>query len=423
VHRCGGHDALAPDERHAYLAALRSQFSFALRTEQPEAMLHLAEQVALACDSVDGRLRARLDGVLALRLLGQYVEAERRCRAARLAAVRENLPATAFHAGYLLAGTLYHLGRLAEARNAVAEVVALADRGSVVVPTWLSQSWIRSLVHEIDVSMQGWQGSRSAIEELADAEPDPHFRLNIRLTSGFWAARLGGPRDAPYAVARLQAAREDAQVAGCARCASELAVRAAEAYARLGRPGDARALLDNWDAGHPQPTGEVTFWRHRGEALITAHSDPAAAVPVLQAVCDQARTMHAQIEAVWSRLDLGRTLAVTDRARSIAVLQTAAEDASGWTRTASGGEPFSSYAPSECGPGTHPTRHADEATPGGLTERELEIARMVAAGASNPEIAEAMFVSRKTVERHVSNILTKTGTRNRAELAARLASS
>jgi DNA-binding NarL/FixJ family response regulator len=34
-----------------------------------------------------------------------------------------------------------------------------------------------------------------------------------------------------------------------------------------------------------------------------------------------------------------------------------------------------------------------------------------------------MFVSRKTVERHVSNILTKTGTRNRAELAARLASS
>ncbi len=58
----------------------------------------------------------------------------------------------------------------------------------------------------------------------------------------------------------------------------------------------------------------------------------------------------------------------------------------------------------------------------GLTERELEIGRMVASGASNPEIAEAMFISRKTVERHVSNILGKTGTRNRAELAARLSS-
>jgi DNA-binding NarL/FixJ family response regulator len=53
-----------------------------------------------------------------------------------------------------------------------------------------------------------------------------------------------------------------------------------------------------------------------------------------------------------------------------------------------------------------------------LTIREREIARLVAAGASNPEIAAAVFLSRKTVERHVSNILAKVGVRNRAELAA-----
>jgi DNA-binding NarL/FixJ family response regulator len=57
-----------------------------------------------------------------------------------------------------------------------------------------------------------------------------------------------------------------------------------------------------------------------------------------------------------------------------------------------------------------------------LTERELEIARLVAGGASNPEIAERLFLSRKTVERHVSNALRKTGARNRAELAARVTS-
>jgi DNA-binding NarL/FixJ family response regulator len=57
---------------------------------------------------------------------------------------------------------------------------------------------------------------------------------------------------------------------------------------------------------------------------------------------------------------------------------------------------------------------------GMLTEREQVIARLIAAGASNPEIADRLYLSRKTVERHVSNVLRKAGVRNRAELAARV---
>jgi DNA-binding CsgD family transcriptional regulator len=53
-----------------------------------------------------------------------------------------------------------------------------------------------------------------------------------------------------------------------------------------------------------------------------------------------------------------------------------------------------------------------------LTGRELEILRHLVAGRSYREIATALFISEKTVSAHVSNLLRKTGTRNRHEAAA-----
>jgi len=57
----------------------------------------------------------------------------------------------------------------------------------------------------------------------------------------------------------------------------------------------------------------------------------------------------------------------------------------------------------------------------GLSDREREIANLIAGGASNPDIARTLFLSRKTVERHVSSILAKLEVKNRAQLAARMA--
>jgi DNA-binding CsgD family transcriptional regulator len=56
--------------------------------------------------------------------------------------------------------------------------------------------------------------------------------------------------------------------------------------------------------------------------------------------------------------------------------------------------------------------------PAGLTGREVEVLRLIAAGRSNRAIAEALFISPNTVLRHVSNIFAKTGVANRAEAAA-----
>jgi DNA-binding NarL/FixJ family response regulator len=49
-----------------------------------------------------------------------------------------------------------------------------------------------------------------------------------------------------------------------------------------------------------------------------------------------------------------------------------------------------------------------------LSEREVEVLRLVARGATNPEIAESLYVSERTVKGHISGIFTKLGVRDRA---------
>jgi DNA-binding CsgD family transcriptional regulator len=56
--------------------------------------------------------------------------------------------------------------------------------------------------------------------------------------------------------------------------------------------------------------------------------------------------------------------------------------------------------------------------PGGLTAREAEVLRLVASGRSNPEIATALFLSEKTVARHLSNIFGKLDVTSRTAAAA-----
>ena len=78
------------------------------------------------------------------------------------------------------------------------------------------------------------------------------------------------------------------------------------------------------------------------------------------------------------------------------------------------------FAEKEAAPGAR--RGAAAAVPGlvdQLTARELDVLRLLAAGAPNPRIAEQLVVSLDTVKKHVSHLLGKLGAANRTEAVTR----
>ena len=62
---------------------------------------------------------------------------------------------------------------------------------------------------------------------------------------------------------------------------------------------------------------------------------------------------------------------------------------------------------------------ANPREPGALSERELEVVRMVAFGSTGPEIADELRISHHTVRTHVRNAMAKVDARSRAHLVAK----
>src|SRR3712207_6166762 len=64
-------------------------------------------------------------------------------------------------------------------------------------------------------------------------------------------------------------------------------------------------------------------------------------------------------------------------------------------------------------------RQAEQLSSEGLTRRELDVLRLLAVGRTNREIAGELFVSTRTVDMHVRNLLRKLDSRSRADAARR----
>ncbi|PSO54539.1 MAG: helix-turn-helix transcriptional regulator [Cyanobacteria bacterium QH_8_48_120] len=58
----------------------------------------------------------------------------------------------------------------------------------------------------------------------------------------------------------------------------------------------------------------------------------------------------------------------------------------------------------------------DSSTPVSLSWRELQILELIGGGMTNHDIAQELEISKRTVDNHISNILTKTSTENRVAL-------
>jgi DNA-binding CsgD family transcriptional regulator len=165
------------------------------------------------------------------------------------------------------------------------------------------------------------------------------------------------------------------------------------------------------DLGERNDCPIIAAHGHRLLGHAVAADPPRASAALRKAVVAFVRA-EVPYRAAQARLDLARTLVTTDRQTAEVEARTAlavfeelgasgdADEAAALLRSI----------------GVRAARTAPRNI-GQLTKREREVLALVGAGLSNPEIADRLVVSRRTVEHHVANVLSKLGVRSRTEAA------
>ncbi len=143
---------------------------------------------------------------------------------------------------------------------------------------------------------------------------------------------------------------------------------------------------------------------HARGGVLLALDRPAEALTELRAAMLGWQRLEAPYETARARVLVGAALRALGDSRSARAELGAARQAF----RELGAAADEAEAARQCGP----------AAPHGLTDREVEVLRLVATGRTNPEIAAELFLSEKTVSRHLSNIFTKLDVQTRTAAAA-----
>ncbi|MFC3282127.1 LuxR C-terminal-related transcriptional regulator [Litchfieldella rifensis] len=142
-------------------------------------------------------------------------------------------------------------------------------------------------------------------------------------------------------------------------------------------------------------------------AILLAECEPLAALGPLRQACKTWEALDAQYELARVRILIGlacRQLGDEDTARM-------EFDTAHWCLQQLGASSELSRLDALASAGTPGNRH-------GLTPREVQVLRLIAAGKTNKAIAIKLFVSERTIDRHVSNILAKLNVPSRAAATA-----
>ena len=405
--------------RGARIGALEVAFEAAIQSDAHVEVVRLADELIEASRGGGEKtyLRALYLAGVADDTAGAIRSSERRLRHVWGEARERFLPSIAVDAGFHLVQKLLQLGELEAAEAVLAEtqelVRRIGDFGRFRARTRMTPWELAFLRGQRREAIAGLQAGLAS-------QPDPHHRIAFHQALALWPARLEGTAAAPDVVANIDAGRANAADARCPRCRLGLEIAGAEALVRSGSTAAARHTLASWDIERPDPIPGDKVWRSWVVGLLAEAEDrPTDALQQLDAAATQAARLETVLDAELIRLDRARVLTRLDRAaaaeayREVAA-RTSAMGATAYTQLAERGLRrlgVRTWRRATSQP------DASEAGIGRLTAREREVARLVAGGATNPEIAATLFLSRKTVERHVSNVLAKLDVRNRAELA------
>ncbi|HJQ89824.1 MAG TPA: LuxR C-terminal-related transcriptional regulator [Propionibacteriaceae bacterium] len=230
------------------------------------------------------------------------------------------------------------------------------------------------------------------------------------------AAELGGPTQPGLSLLRLTQGEVDKAVLGIRRALAETpaqldrldlltaAVTIMLAAGDIDSARQATAELAGIAAVYPTAGVQAELAAARG-AVALSEGDPAAALPLLRSA-----------SRGWREIDVPHAVATVSVLLGLACRAVGDEDAAQLELESARSTFVRLGARPDLQRAEELLRPAE--VPGLLSAREIEVLRLVAAGKTNHAIATELFVSERTVHRHVSNIFDKLGVRSRAAAAS-----